>query len=398
MAGTGALALVGVAASVLGTSTSAHAATVYTSPVPAGTQLNPDDSIVTPYGQFHLHMQTDGNLVLYSAGGQVQWRTDTHVAGSRCHIQTDGNIVIYDPDNNVQWRSGTGGNTGGSFHLGNDGNVVYYDPSNNVIWNADCVYDTMYPGEQLHNQWMLRKYGYRLVMQGDGNLVLLKESTMTPVWDANTNVNPGAYAALQGDGNFVVYSAANAALWNSKTSHTAVHHLTIDQRGAVTIYDVDGNITWSSIPTSTGGAGTLASVLNEAWGYKNKTLQELQSGTGARGQGLWPGGATARWNTYGGDWCAVFMSELLRNNNIPFNPSSYGIYNEFPARYSTPKAGDLIYYVSSATSGHVGLVVSVTNGVAQTLEGNCTDDPNKVHYHSEPWTTVVGYGRPAYAS
>ena len=36
-------------------------------------------------------------------------------------------------------------------------------------------------------------------------------------WNSRTNGNPGAYLALQTDGNLVVYSTTNKALWNAGT-------------------------------------------------------------------------------------------------------------------------------------------------------------------------------------
>ncbi|MCW2622179.1 MAG: hypothetical protein JWL64_1781 [Frankiales bacterium] len=56
--------------------------------------------------------------------------------------------------------------------------------------------------------------GARLLMQGDGNLVVYS-SGWVPVWSSHTYGNPGAYLLLQDDGNVVVYSATNRPLWAS---------------------------------------------------------------------------------------------------------------------------------------------------------------------------------------
>ncbi|MDZ7744502.1 MAG: hypothetical protein U5K77_01950 [Candidatus Saccharibacteria bacterium] len=56
----------------------------------------------------------------------------------------------------------------------------------------------------------------RLVMQGDGNLVLYNTSG-NPVWHTGTYGNAGAWFAVQHDGNMVVYSEDNVPLWASNT-------------------------------------------------------------------------------------------------------------------------------------------------------------------------------------
>ncbi|MEF2977770.1 hypothetical protein [Subtercola sp. YIM 133946] len=62
-----------------------------------------------------------------------------------------------------------------------------------------------------------------LVMQTDGNLVFYVDDFYYPgskyvCWASNTEGHPGARAVYQADGNFVVYSAANRALWSSGTN------------------------------------------------------------------------------------------------------------------------------------------------------------------------------------
>lgn len=63
----------------------------------------------------------------------------------------------------------------------------------------------------------------KLVMQQDGNLVLYN-SLMKPLWNTETQNNPGARLLLQPDGNLVIYSVGNVPLWNSGTVHNP--HLT----------------------------------------------------------------------------------------------------------------------------------------------------------------------------
>lgn len=61
-----------------------------------------------------------------------------------------------------------------------------------------------------------REGGY-LEMSADGDLALVSERS-GQVWHSNTGGNPGAYAVLQDDRNFVVYSSAGKPLWASGTT------------------------------------------------------------------------------------------------------------------------------------------------------------------------------------
>ncbi|MGC3026012.1 hypothetical protein ACPUER_12820 [Burkholderia sp. DN3021] len=70
-----------------------------------------------------------------------------------------------------------------------------------------------------------------LVMQGDGNLVLLRQGV--PQWNSGTFGHAGAYATMQTDGNLVVYSSTHTPLWYSNTSGNP---------GAATYVQDDGNV------------------------------------------------------------------------------------------------------------------------------------------------------------
>jgi hypothetical protein len=89
---------------------------------------------------------------------------------------------------------------------------------------------------------------FRLILQGDGNLVLYQGGT--PLWASNT-VNSGAVRAiLQGDGNFVLYTAAGAPVWASDTAGNSGATLVLRDDGDVVIDSAAGTVLWS---TGTGG-------------------------------------------------------------------------------------------------------------------------------------------------
>ena len=108
------------------------------------------DLVWADNGAYYLTYQTDGNLVVYSAGGALapngNFQVPVHVPGCAV-MQADGNFVVYSNDSN------------GTDHCG--------DPSH-AVWSAA----QLAPG---------------------------------PV--------SGAYAVVQGDGNFVIYDLSGAALY-----------------------------------------------------------------------------------------------------------------------------------------------------------------------------------------
>lgn len=98
-----------------------------------------------------------------------------------------------------------------------DGNVVLYRASGAVaLWASNTL-----GGE---------RRGRKLIMQGDGNFVLYwgEPGVVTlpgygtglhPRWSTNTHGNPGAFLAIQNDGNLVIYTAdGTRALWATGTN------------------------------------------------------------------------------------------------------------------------------------------------------------------------------------
>jgi hypothetical protein len=79
-----------------------------------------------------------------------------------------------------------------------DGNVVLYGPV---------------PGSVLWDSGTRGKITSRLIMQGDGNLVLYPPSGPA-IWHTNTWGNPGATLVIQNDCNAVIYSGATP-LWHT---------------------------------------------------------------------------------------------------------------------------------------------------------------------------------------
>ena len=90
--------------------------------------------------------------------------------------------------------------------------------------------------------------GLKLVVQGDGNLVLY-DAASQPLWNTGTSGQGVApyKLFLQGDGNLVLYDANSTALWNSSTSGQGVapYKLVLQDDHNLVLYAAGGPI-WSS--------------------------------------------------------------------------------------------------------------------------------------------------------
>ncbi|HEX5593817.1 MAG TPA: hypothetical protein VFX35_10765 [Solirubrobacterales bacterium] len=85
---------------------------------------------------------------------------------------------------------------------------------------------------------------YRLIMQGDGNLV--EYVGARPLWASDTVGHPGAWAVMQGDGNLVVYGPDDKALWNSMTMGNSGARLAMQPDGNLVVYASSGKALWAN--------------------------------------------------------------------------------------------------------------------------------------------------------
>lgn len=75
---------------------------------------------------------------------------------------------------------------------------------------------------------------YTFMLQTDGNLVLYREPDRVVLWRSGTNGKPVEFAAMQRDGNLVIYGP-QGAIWSSRTGGRAGAVLTVTDRGSVVI-------------------------------------------------------------------------------------------------------------------------------------------------------------------
>ncbi|NVK89532.1 MAG: hypothetical protein HWE13_15445, partial [Gammaproteobacteria bacterium] len=87
---------------------------------------------------------------------------------------------------------------------------------------------------------------YRLQLQSDGNLVLLREADNSVLWASGTNGSGATRARMQGDGNWVLRDASGSAVWSSGTAGTGPAYLILHNDGNLAIYGVNGAAVWQT--------------------------------------------------------------------------------------------------------------------------------------------------------
>ena len=87
--------------------------------------------------------------------------------------------------------------------------------------------------------------GHRVVMQGDGNLVLYRANG-TPKWATGTDGSDVGGASFQGDGNLVLYRSDGVPIWASGTDGNAGAVLVLQDDGNLVIYAADGRALWAT--------------------------------------------------------------------------------------------------------------------------------------------------------
>ncbi len=243
-----------LAAAVMAGGISASTAPASTSQLLVGQSLVRGEGLVAVGGVYRLEMQGDGNLVLYGPGSIPRWAAPGPSAATRVILQGDGNLVMYDVANRPVWSSQTPGDAPNRLTMQGDGNLVLYGPTG-PYWATATVQapsagpvatakasgaGTLGVGRSLLRGQSISSVsgGFRLSMQGDGNLVLYGADSI-PRW-----AEPGPSAAtrviLQGDGNLVMYDAASRPVWSSQTPGHVPTDLAVQGDGNLVLYGPTG--------------------------------------------------------------------------------------------------------------------------------------------------------------
>lgn len=217
-----------------------------------GESLTSDEFLLSP----------DKNSTLTINGGKLNLTTNFKTVwtapgsgGVTLNMQSDGNLVLRNSSNAAVWNAGTVGHPGAYLLLKSDGNLVVNDSGNTELWTSDTTHylsllayvnrtlrdSKLYPDQLLSTTTR----NYKLTLQGDGNLVLRSASNKA-VWSSGTFGYPGATLKVQGDGNMVIRNESGAAVWSTKTSSGDGTYLRIQTDGNLVLRSKSGAAVWNT--------------------------------------------------------------------------------------------------------------------------------------------------------
>jgi surface antigen len=217
-----------------------------------GQQMHSNQYILSDDGRFVLLMQSDGNLVEYTASGSL-WASNTagH-PGAYLGMQSDGNVVIYSSSGTVLWSTGPKG-----IHvlkIQTDGNLVARNSAGTAKWANNVVMDTLgltYKGDDhLNNgQTLVKKQylrssdrRYTVVMHSDGRLNVYAPG-WRQIWTSGSGGHADAYLGMQSDGNVVIYTS-DGAVW--ATNPKDIQVLKIQDDGNLVARNSVGTAMWAT--------------------------------------------------------------------------------------------------------------------------------------------------------
>jgi hypothetical protein len=113
--------------------------------------------IWTTCNNYKLAFQTDGNLVIYNPLMQPLWATGTlgRSAGDRLTVGRNGNVVLSRSET-ILWSTNTASNTGARLILQTDGNLVVYTAQNRPVYNTG-TYSGRVATLKAASEWSKRK-------------------------------------------------------------------------------------------------------------------------------------------------------------------------------------------------------------------------------------------------
>jgi surface antigen len=197
---------------------------------------------------------------------------------------------------------------------------------------------------------------FRLVMQGDGNLVLY--TSARAMWSTATAGSGATRAVLQGDGNLVLYSSTRA-VWSSVTAGKPVKVLVVQDDGNVVLYG-GSTAYWSSrtLCDYLAKTGTLS-----PGHYLLSPDRRFRAVMQGDGNFVVYEGGTARWSTGSAGSGANRMVLQADGNLVLYSPTR-AVWNSRTAgsdssRLAMQSDGNLVLYGAGARwSSQGGLVTA----------------------------------------
>lgn len=230
-----------------------------------GSALHPNvvmrsgDTLLSPGGSYRMTMQPTGDVtVSLTSTRRTIWSFGTggH-SGATAVLHDDGDFIVRDAQGTTIKETNTGGHPVGDFTLDmlDTSNLVILGPRQYLWWSSDTLNSVLNPRELLAaGQYLLSSdRQYELLMQPDGNLVILDLSSGDTIWETDTYFE-NSHVTMQTDGNLTVYGPRGKLRWQSNTSGHA---------GAVATMRTDGNLVVSLHGTALWASKGLGGIIGD---------------------------------------------------------------------------------------------------------------------------------------
>ena len=246
---------------------------------------------------------------------------------------------------------------------GYDGPTGLGTPNGTTAFTSGAAAATLQAGRRLNGGQSISSTSMSLTMQSDGNLVAYLKTgpsgTGPAMWASGTYGHSGAYAVMQSDGNFVVYSSGGTALWSTGTSGHSGAYATLQNDGNFVLYSSGGTALWSDarwVRSQTIGSGQK---LTAGWWTQGKYTRLVMQPDGnlvvyrnSDGKGIWSSG------TYGHAGAYAYMQSdgnlvVYKSGGGPSTGGagwSTGTYGHSGAHAIMQNDGNFVVYSSGGTA------------------------------------------------
>ncbi|KAK9120578.1 hypothetical protein Syun_018195 [Stephania yunnanensis] len=180
---------------------------------------------------YRLVVQGDGNVVIY---GAALWATNT--AQGRKKLSNSDSLLHWFDMKLLRYKLGSSNLIRDRNVNGVTLGIALLSMLLLMIINGAVAKDTIYNGQSLNTNEYLQNGIYTFIMQGDCNLVLYKNGNI-PLWNSQTAGKGNAcMATLQNNGNLVILSNTGI-VWTSNTNRGPnSYRLVVQGDGNVVIY------------------------------------------------------------------------------------------------------------------------------------------------------------------
>jgi hypothetical protein len=205
----------------------------------SGGRMDSGEVLCSSNGIPTFGMDATGDLALWDKYDRSEkiWSAGTGGSyGNSVWMEINGDLAVYSYDNIMLWHSETAGNSGATLQFDPDGNVAVVSQSDeDVLWSLNeapvlpahtCV-SYVVPGQRLERNQMICTVNNQdsFGLDADGRMTynsLLGYPFVSPAYWTGGFYDMGGrfgdYATFQGDGDFVVYSRDDEALWSTRTN------------------------------------------------------------------------------------------------------------------------------------------------------------------------------------